>query len=395
MKRTLILSIVALTILAFATAADAAPCEAYDRDIVSARATLTSAKADLRMLEDKHDLHMTVDHIVLPVLSGESSGSFCTTCLENAFAKNQLKAAIKTAKEALDRAQRVHDTCMASYSCSSCNQMGVDHALKPQPGCNHMVYSCQSDSGTHTQLVCSRCNQTYWQCGSDASNHTQATGKCGHTYWRCDTNADTHIQIRCDNNLRRAEVRNASYERVILYYRRGCGQKFWLCKNFAGHNTITYCSTHPNVGKYGCQSNYACSSAHGSSSGGSTGTTTSPTVSNNGGSVSNGGGGGSDTRVRCGHGNACSRGGYASSRYAHKTTCPAGHRYYACSSGGASKHANCRARQSGEVACARGSWCRSGGYASSRTAHRTTCAAGHTYWTCSPSSVRRHRNCRS
>lgn len=98
--------------------------------------------------------------------------------------------------------------------------------------------------------------------------------------------------------------------------------------------------------------------------------------------------------VRCGHGrngNACSRGGWASSREAHKVTCPAGHRYYACSSGGARFHANCRARRSGEVRCARGSMCRSGGWASSRNAHQTTCGRGHTYWSGWPRSVSYHR----
>lgn len=98
--------------------------------------------------------------------------------------------------------------------------------------------------------------------------------------------------------------------------------------------------------------------------------------------------------VRCGHGrngNACSRGGWASSREAHKVTCPAGHRYYECSLNGNRFHANCRARRSGEVRCAKGSWCRSGGWASSRNAHQTTCGQGHTYWSCWPRSVSYHR----
>ena len=150
-------------------------------------------------------------------------------------------------------------------------------------------------------------------------------------------------------------------------------------------------STTSNNG--GSDDNDDSSSDSSDDSSSTTSTTTSPTVSNNGGGTG-GGTGGSDTRVRCGHGNACSRGGYASSREAHKTTCPAGHSYYTCSATGTSRHANCRARGNGEVRCGNGSWCRSGGWASSRNAHKVTCAAGHSYWGCNPTQVSRHRNCR-
>ena len=169
---------------------------------------------------------------------------------------------------------------------------------------------------------------------------------------------------------------------------KGCNAIFWECDSAAvAKHAPKTCSKPGCNGKYRTCANigHVCRPSN-------TGTTTSPTVQNNGGgTVGNGGTGGTSAdRVRCGHSN-CQRGGYASSREAHKTTCPAGHRYYACSLGGASKHANCRARNSGEVRCAQGSYCRSGGWASSRNAHQTTCSAGHTYWSCWPLSVSRHR----
>lgn len=165
----------------------------------------------------------------------------------------------------------------------------------------------------------------------------------------------------------------------------GCGKQYWKCDlaEAAKHVPET-CSL------FGCDGKYrTCPGGGGHVC---TGTTTSPTVQNNGGgTVSTGGTGGTSAdRVRCGHSN-CQRGGYASSREAHKTTCPAGHSYYACSLGGTRMHANCRAQRSGQVRCARGSFCRSGGWASSRNAHQTTCRRGHTYWSCWPSSVSRHR----
>lgn len=172
---------------------------------------------------------------------------------------------------------------------------------------------------------------------------------------------------------------------------RGCNAIFWECDSAAAAKHAPKTCSEP-----GCNGKYRTCAAIGHTCRPSnTGTTTSPTVQNNGGGTTGGTTGGTSAdRVRCGHGrngNACRYGGWASSREAHKTTCPAGHRYYACSAGGASKHANCRARNSGEVRCARGSLCRSGGWASSRNAHQTTCSAGHTYWSCWPASVSYHR----
>lgn len=228
-----------------------------------------------------------------------------------------------------------------------------------------------------TKVRCgnSSCNKDRWV--DTANEHRKTCTRCGKKYWSCDANQAY--------NHERASPENCPF----------CDSGRWYCERWSGgiHDSTWYCSTchetHSTCG--GCPADDTDDDSDSS-------TTTSPTVSSGGGgggTVSSGGGtGGSDTRVRCGHGNACSLGGYASSREAHKITCPAGHRYYKCSATGNSRHANCRAQRSGEVRCGYGSWCRSGGWASSRNAHKVTCAAGHSYWGCNPTQVRRHRNCR-
>ena len=215
------------------------------------------------------------------------------------------------------------------------------------------------------------CTKGRWV--DNAYDHRATCSRCGKRYWSCDSYQAYYHE--------RAGLRDCVY----------CDDRVWYCQTAAGgaHGTTYYCNTcHELHGlcENGCP-------ADGDSSDDSSGTTTSPTVQNNGGgTVGNGGGTGgtSADRVRCGHSN-CQRGGWASSREAHKTTCPAGHSYYACSLGGTRMHANCRARNNNEVRCARGSLCRSGGWASSRNAHQTTCGRGHTYWSCWPASVSRHR----
>lgn len=233
-----------------------------------------------------------------------------------------------------------------------------------------------SSSGTIT-LQAKYCKRTgpFWCEWEDVSSPGSESFS-GSGSW---TLAMTYVCPNCSQ-----DVSHFGEHQVTCYgeltpkaYISGCGGKYWKCASDAKRRH----SINPSTQSRPCM------------------TSSSPTVQNNGGgTVSNNGGGtgtgSSSDRVRCGHSN-CQRGGWASSREAHKTTCAAGHSYYACSLNGARLHANCRARGSGEVRCARGSWCRSGGWASSRNAHQITCAAGHTYWSCNPTMARRHRNCRS
>lgn len=377
MKHTLILPIVVLAILAFAIPdAAAAPCEGYDMAVYRANRVLDRAKEALRLEEKKDDVHFAADHFIP---GNTNTGIFCPDCMNNALAISQAKTAVKAAEKARDDAQAAYDSCLAGYICSNCNQIG-SHLVDPQPTCTHTVYSCQGSSvGTHVQVTCESCKQTYWQCGSGGSVHQQMT---------CTSSR----RVGYTNNVVRGKIVRGGYRMV---YFTGCGKTYWTCKNEANHGRTTGCPVSGcGIRKYGCATTYSCATKHalnGEAVGSTTTTTTSPTVQNNGGGTTGGTTGGtSSDRVRCGHSN-CQRGGYASSREAHKTTCPAGHRYYECSLGGNRFHANCRARRSGEVRCARGGLCRSGGYASSRTAHQTTCGRGHTYWSCWPASVSYHR----
>ena len=265
--------------------------------------------------------------------------------LQALLRQSRAQRALDAAQAAYDSARGNYGMCvnahLARYETGPCGHrymhlFAFNHKPRILFGCGHTDYTCKSNS--HKQVTCSDETYSYYGYDGDGVHHT--------------------------------------------YYatRSGCGRTYWYCKDSASHRAS------------GSTSRVCLSSGSGSSSTrSSSGTTTSPTVQNNGGGTT---GGTSSDRVRCGHGrngNACSRGGWASSREAHKVTCPAGHRYYGCSESGARFHANCRARRSGEVRCARGSLCRSGGYASSRNAHQTTCGRGHTYWSCWPRSVSYHR----
>ena len=230
------------------------------------------------------------------------------------------------------------------------------------PECDKYV-----DSFTEHQITCPGCGSTYWSCSP--------TNELAQNQFR-------HQRIVCSGS--ETVFGNLPDGRSFGQLLRACGATFYRCQ--ISNHRKNQCSA---CGYYykRCQG-HTCSAGNSQSPRGNSGTVS------NGGNTGGTTGGTSSDRVRCGHGrngNACRYGGWASSREAHKTTCPAGHRYYACSAGGASKHANCRARRSGEVRCAQGSYCRSGGWASSRNAHQTTCSAGHTYWSCWPSSVSRHR----
>ena len=214
---------------------------------------------------------------------------------------------LREAAESRGSAQVAYDTCLSRYRCDA--------------GCSGIVAS-----PTAHQQVCGGCNQTYWSCYTPASR--------------------LHQQVTC------------SYERVTEWFNGGartggaygCGATYWKCKDSSAHSVVRVGAYYSRV----ClqSSSSGSSSSGGGSGGGSTPPATTPSTGSGSGSGSGSGlgsgsgsgSGGSDTRVRCGHSN-CQRGGWASSRYAHKTTCPAGHRYYACSLGGTRRHANCRPRR--------------------------------------------------
>lgn len=197
MKRTLILSIVALAILAFVTPAYAEPCAAQNMDIVDARKAVATAEENLRTAQGSDAIEIFTSALGQSRYTG---GSYLSV--------HEAKKALEAAKKALAAAEGAYETCLGSYVCGRCNQLGDDHLASTQPNCSHryVVYTCDSDANTHNQIVCPGCNATYWQCGSSASNHVQVTcsaktfmahgalrsvSGCRVTYWQCK-NASSH-----------------------------------------------------------------------------------------------------------------------------------------------------------------------------------------------------------
>lgn len=281
MKRTLILPVVLVTlaILAFATAADAEPCAAQNIDIVQARRVLDFAKRDLAAAEATASAHRWIDHFVR---NDQSGGPVCHTCVTNAYSVNQAKASVAAAEKALEAAKGAYESCLSSYTCGGCNQLG-DHLVDPQPNCSHKgsVYSCQ---------------------GSSVGTHNPVIGGCRHDYWQCDSNASSHRQVTCNSESLQSRHTGS------IYTVSGCGATYWQCRDASSHGGIIWYRAWPY--KRCCLPTTA--SGSGSSGSGSGG--------GSGGGSGSGSGGDSGSRVRCGN-SRCDKGGYASSRTAHQTEC--------------------------------------------------------------------------
>lgn len=303
------------------------------------------------------------------------------------------------------------ETMQAEWTASS--RSGLDTSVVPYAYGQITSYSSNTNGGTGIMIASVEADTTKNPDGTDNQYDSLST-----SFAQTETvGTGTPIIVcpACEEAVIYERQHLSTCKRSHLYQRfdgrviyqgmailQGCGETYWSCvgEGYSAHQRKRCQKDNCGLLEIACGPDHVCEGMsdqekygggnNGGNNGSNNGGTTSPAVGNGGGGT----GGTSADRVRCGHGrngNACSRGGWASSREAHKTTCPAGHRYYACSESGARFHANCRAQRSGEVRCARGSWCRSGGWASSRNAHQTTCRQGHTYWSCWPSAVSRHR----
>ena len=170
-------------------------------------------------------------------------------------------------------------------------------------------------------VVCPACEEVV----TTERQHLVTCPGCGSTYWSCDSNAGIHVQVKCDDYTwyRGGYDGDGNYHEYRMTT-IGCGATYWHCKDGAKHR-----STGSN--------SRACSSVSSSSSSSTSGTTTSPTVQNNGGGTTGGttggtSGGDSGSSVACSRGSSCSLGGRASSATAHRRTCLAGHTYWKCHS---------------------------------------------------------------
>ena len=163
----------------------------------------------------------------------------------------------------------------------------------------------------------------------------------GHKYWSCDSSAvEIHAPRTCS--------------------RPGCGETFSNCTNFMDSCPVS--AFHAKFGFGGSTLNPENTDA---------------------------------LLVACGNTNsgegACAYGGQTASVNAHQTTCLAGHTYWSCNAKAVVTHAShtaplvaCGNTNTGAGACS------SGGQAATATAHQTTCAAGHTYWSCNVNAVKTH-----
>ena len=101
--------------------------------------------------------------------------------------------------------------------------------------------------------------------------------------------------------------------------------------------------------------------------------------------------------VACGNtatgANACSSGGLVPQSNTHRATCRAEHTYWGCNLGEAADHSRHAPNMiCGNTATSSSGRCSYNRVASSASEHQSTCAAGHTYWSCSSSETTTHRS---
>ena len=230
-------------------------------------------------------------------------------------------------------------------------------------------YTCDScgEFGDHFVSPQPSCTHMVYSCQSDANTHNQVVcSGCNATYWQCGSSASNHRQVTC------------SSERAIEWFgnggaktgtANGCGATYWKCKDSSAHSilSISYYFSRVCLQSGSSGSSSSSGGGGGGGSGGSTPPATTPSTGSGGG----GGGGDSGSRVRCGNGSSCRLGGYASSSTAHQSTCDLGHIYWRC---GHPKSVNLHSVRHSNRTCRR-----CGTTFNSRTNGRCTSRSGTTY----------------
>ena len=180
-----------------------------------------------------------------------------------------------------------------------------------------------------TSPICLNCGEVV----STESEHQRTCAGCGTTYYTCALQrviAANSEAAETDGWGRHWQGRCVDSTSILDRFGnsiKGCGALIWACNN--GIHDLEKCVSCKDW-KRGCQThvcpNGGNSGGNSDSSGGSTPLATTPSTDNgrNGGDSSN--------RVRCGY-SRCSLGGYASSRTAHQSTCPRGHVFWTCKRG--------------------------------------------------------------
>lgn len=202
-----------------------------------------------------------------------------------------------------------------------------------------------SSSGTVT-LQAKYCKRTspFWCEWEDVSS-TVSEPFSGSGSWELKM---TYVCHKCNQDVRYPSEHHVTCSGIQRYARGtfgSCGASYWKCdpSDVRKHRVLS-CGEYKYrlcTGHYCFQNSVWCpagstcdtASSGSSSSGSSSGTTTSPTVQNNGGGTTGGtSGGDSGSAVACSRGSSCSLGGRASSATAHRQTCLAGHTYWKCHS---------------------------------------------------------------
>lgn len=215
-----------------------------------------------------------------------------------------------------------------------------------------------SSSGTAT-LQAKYCKQTSsdWCEWEDVSS-TVSEPFSGSGSWELKM---TYVCHKCNQDVRYPSQHQTTCIKSMVYQQfdnrgmylgmartQACGKTYWHCvgEGHRAHGIRAKCPK-DNCGlrEYTCGPDHTCEGTTTSptvqNNGGTSGTTTSPTVSSGSGSGSGGGSGSGDSgsRVKCQNTPVgairrnrrhCDKGGYASSAYAHRTTCWKGHGYWSC-----------------------------------------------------------------
>ncbi len=289
----------------------------------------------------------------------------------------------------------------------------------------HKYWLCDASQRLgHAQLVCSRsaCGQAFTQC----SNHSSACVGGWHTGGAGDFSetADA-LAVVCGNPHRRdGACAYGGQTPSVNAHRTTClaGHTYWSCNaqavlTHSKHTARLVTCGNSNAGEGACsQGRQAVSlNAHQTTClAGHTYWSCNPVAKQTHSSHTASSGEGTDapntvparapapTPARpptgdgaCGNSNAgagaCSVGGKAPSANAHRTTCLAGHTYWSCNAQAVITHSRHTAPL---VACgnsnAGAGACSQGGRVVSLNAHQVRCLAGHTYWSCNPVAKQTH-----
>ena len=325
MKHIWILLIAILAMSAIAAIADEpSECAALKTAYDNASTALSSAKEEKRLADIDVSVN-TANNILQGIADGirnarSNSGDdglsrigrdIASERRSNALARALLRQS--AAQRALDAAQATYDSAQGNYEMCVASHIA---RWVTGPSCGHRYIHA-----------------------FESRHNLPFIFDCGHSSYLCKSSE--HKQVTCSSQTVSVNFDSGWWSR---FYVTGCGATYWECQGSSAHRILK----NPTVRR-------ACSES--SSNGGNGG--------NGGGNGGNGGGtgggngggtgggdsstdngrnsGDSSTRVRCGNTNrgagACTSGGYASSRTAHRTTCSAGHTYWNCNRTAAAWHA--------------------------------------------------------